>query len=170
MEHLTNAVRQAVDQRNWYAALGLALTFPDICGLVEGTQRDSRKRYIRWCNEYLTPQYTHQIGADRQEHVFLSGKDCYALRCAVLHEGSDEIINQAAQEALESFRFVAPTLGFYIHNNQEDAQLQLQVDVFCLDICRGVERWMEAMKQKGDAQSRLGALMKVHPIAPGFDL
>lgn len=170
MEHLVHAVRQAVEQRNWYAALGLALTLPDICGLIEGKQRDSRKRYIRWCTEYLTPKYTHRIEPDREEHIFLSGKDCYALRCAVLHEGSDEIVTQAARDALESFRFVAPTRGFVIHNNQHDDQLQVQVDIFCLDICEGVERWFAESATDDGLTSRVGGLMKVHPIAPGFDL
>ena len=37
---------------------------------------------------------------DGAPHVFLHGEDCYALRCAVLHEGADDIVTQRARVAL----------------------------------------------------------------------
>lgn len=71
----------------------------------------------------------------RSDHLvgdtsFLNGGDCYALRCAVLHEGSDDIVEQRAREALERFEFYEPAPGLRMHCNQIGVRLQLQVDLF----------------------------------------
>jgi len=150
MEHLTNAVRLAVGGSNWYAALSLALTLPDICGGLESPKKTSRARYVEWCNSYLVPRYTLRVGADGRERVFLHGKDCYALRCAVLHEGSD-IVGHSASEALDSFLLVAPRDGWTVHCNQSGTKLLLQVDLFCEDICKGVDEWLKVVPQSNPA-------------------
>src|SRR6266851_8533311 len=116
MNRFITAIRNATAQRNWYAALVTALALPDICGFLESPNVGSQQRYIRWFNQYLLGRYTGLVG--EESHVFLSGEDCYALRCSYLHEGGDNIMRQRARAALESFRFVAPRPGFTVHNNQ----------------------------------------------------
>lgn len=104
MRRFVDAVRSAVAEESWYGALAMALTLPDICSkLEEPDARGSRARYVRWYDEYLRPTYTARVGPERREHVFLSGADCYALRCSYLHEGSAEIGLQRAREALDRF-------------------------------------------------------------------
>ena len=102
MNNLTHALESAIEQKNWYAAVMLALTLPDICGKIEYPEDHSGARYKKWCEKYLEPKYTHQVGPAQMEkiHTFLSGSDCYALRCALLHEGSDDITEQGARESL----------------------------------------------------------------------
>ncbi len=73
----------------------------------------------------------------------MQGEDCYALRCALLHEGTDDISEQRAQEVLENFKFVVPPDGLIVHNNQSGKALQLQVDIFCRDICASVLDWLD---------------------------
>jgi hypothetical protein len=58
MKHLVESVIQAVTDGNWYAALTVALTLPDICGKLESPQDSSTRRYVRWFNENLAPKYT----------------------------------------------------------------------------------------------------------------
>lgn len=171
MDHLTQAVRDAVSQENWFAALGLGLTLPDICGRLESPREGSQHRYVRWCDAYLTPRYTREMGPERKSHVFLGGRDTYALRCAVLHEGADEIVNQKAKEALSAFHFVQPPRGGgKIHCNQSNDVLQLQVDVFCWDICDGVHEWMQTVGSKSPAiQSSIAQLMKVESADDGLN-
>src|SRR5260221_10862247 len=115
MQDLVTSVRNAIAQGNWYAALSLALALPDICGFLESPNDGSQRRYVAWCNQFLSPRYTHAIGPNRDQHVFLSGQDCYALRCAFLHEGSDDVTRQRARQALESFVFVEPPNAGMIH-------------------------------------------------------
>jgi hypothetical protein len=169
MDHLAAAVRTSIDHENWFAALGLSLTLPDICGRLEWPTVGSKTRYVQWCQSYLTPKYTREIGSYGQPNVFLHGEDTYALRCAVLHEGADSIVNQSARKALESFRFVRPPQGGgTIHCNQYNNVLQLQVDVFCRDICDGVDEWMQIVPPKSrEVQLAIQRLMKIESSDDG---
>lgn len=45
------------------------------------------KRYADWFDKYVGHRYKSKIGAHQEEHTFLTGNDCYALRCSYLHEG-----------------------------------------------------------------------------------
>lgn len=169
MQELVTSVRNAIAQRNWYAALSLALALPDICGFLESPNDGSQRRYVAWCDQFLLPRYTRAIGPNREQHVFLSGQDCYALRCAFLHEGSDDVTRQRARQALESFVFVEPPNGGVIHCNQANARLQLQVDIFCNDVCAGVDQWVQTvLAAQPDIQARTNELLRVRSLAGGL--
>lgn len=162
MEHLTRAVQDAVGQRNWYAALTLALALPDIAGWLEDPSAGSMRRYVRWCGDYLAPKYTSLLGPGRKEHVFLGGEDCYALRCAFLHEGGDDVTQQRARKALEQFLFIAPPKdGGTIHCNQSNDLLQLQVDIFCTDVCDGVREWQSGQGARPEVSDRSSRLLRI---------
>ena len=85
MDRFTRGVENAVASANWYAALALALVLPDICGKLASPTQASSTRYAGWFDRFVRPRYTRGIGPARTPHVFLSGDDCYALRCAYLH-------------------------------------------------------------------------------------
>jgi hypothetical protein len=165
LEHLVKAVRGAVAESNWYAALSLALTLPDICGGLESAG-GSRKRYVDWCDTYLVPTYTSQM--DDGPYVFLGASDCYALRCALLHRGVDDITGTPAQELLDSFLFVSPPPWGLAHCNQSDAKLQLQVDIFCEDICVGVEKWLMDISAHNEVTAKMSQLMRITDITNGL--
>ena len=155
---LVGSVRSSVETQNWYGALTVALILPDICGHLENPASTAGIRYSKWWDSYLRSTYTSSFG-----HVFLSGRDAYALRCAVLHEGSDSISRQRAREALENFQFVAPPdNGGVIHRNQHNSTLWLQIDLFCEEICEAVDRWLSVVKhdQEIDARINLSLLIK----------
>ncbi len=146
MNRFILAVEKSLEDKNWYAALSLALALPDICANVCSPDEGSKSRYVKWYDQYLLSKYTLPLGADKTEHIFLNGVDCYSLRCSFLHEGSDDITEQRAQEVLESFNFVVPPEGWTVHMNQSGKALQLQVDVFCRDICEAVNEWLSVEK------------------------
>lgn len=169
MKELTDAVRSGVAQRNWYASLALALALPDMCGFLQAPDVGSQCRYVAWCDQFLVPRYTSEIGPDHTKHVFLLGQDCYALRCAFLHEGREDVTGQSARKALDSFMFVEPPRGGRIHCNQSDGKLQLQVDIFCGDVCAGVDEWVkEVLSKRSDAQARMAELLSVRSPDGGF--
>lgn len=92
MDRFIDAIHTSLATQNWYAALYLSLTLPDICARLESNNRKTnRNKFVAWFDKYLASKYRAQIGADREMHVFLSGNDCYALRCAMLHEGESNI-------------------------------------------------------------------------------
>lgn len=162
MHRFVQAVRDAVATDNWYGALALALTLPDICARMENPIESSRSRYVQWFDRYMAHRYRSNIGPCRQSHVFLSGDDCYALRCSYLHEGSDDITSQRVRAVLDRFHFTAPEPGSYVHRNQTDSVLQLQIDVFCKDICESVDQWSAEIVSQPEVAERLRGLLEVH--------
>lgn len=136
-----SAINKSLESSNWLAALFVALSMPDICGKIESPNQSSPKRYAFWFDKYVGDKYIGYLGPQKEKHIFLSGNDCYALRCSLLHEGHDDISKQRAKEALEKFHFIEPQPNKFIHNNQYGNVLQLQIDVFCNDISNAVKKW-----------------------------
>lgn len=164
MSNFTNAVKDSLKQENWYSALTLALTLPDICGKLENPNQSSSKRYVNWFDTYLKKKYS--IDAWGEEHIFISGKDAYALRCSYLHGGEGEISSQRIKTLLEEFVFLAPKFvnGEYTgsHCNQFNNILQLRVDLFCLDICNAVEEWVSNNCEKQRIQKIAHNMLEIH--------
>lgn len=135
MKNLIESIQKALKERNFYAALYLALTLPDICGKITSPSAHSKDRYIKWFDHYLSKQYSG----------FLTGNDCYALRCAALHEGNENITEQDARSGdLEYFVFLEAGPHCNHCRVNSESFLQLNVEKFCQDIITGVERWLEA--------------------------
>jgi len=143
----------------------LALAIPDICGWLENPTQTSKERFVAWFNVFMLDKYTSYIGPNREKHIFLNGVDCYALRCAFLHEGADDITRQRSRRALNDFQFVVTREGWTIHCNQSNQTLQLQVDVFCEDICQAAEIWIKDIAIKNpEIISRMSELLVIEFI------
>lgn len=175
MNHLLLAVESALQAGNHYAALALALALPDICGWVQDPDVTTGARYVAWFEKYLQSKYTNPASALIPNHIFLNGSDCYALRCAYLHEGRDDITDQRAQQVLDAFHFVVPPKGWKLHCNQfintktNTKTLQLQVDIFCREVIEGVKQFLFDISSNPDAVKRLNQLLLIrneqgHPI------
>ncbi len=162
MEKFLTSLNNSLDNNNWHAALFIALALPDICGKMENPNGNVGPRYRDWCKQYLEPKYTHLIGADQSQHIFLSASDCYALRCAFLHEGADDITEQNAREALDKFHFIEPPKSGSVHCNQSNQTLQLQVDIFCRDILSGAEQWLDDNKDNNEIKNRIDNLITIY--------
>jgi hypothetical protein len=142
MENLFTAIEDAVRQKNWYGVLALSLTLPDVCGrFAYPTMSADKHRYIKWFNENLSSVYTQTVGPAHTSHIFLAGDDCYALRCSLLHNGSDD----KARVLLERFMFVPPPSQGSIHRNQFNSTLQLQVDKFGLEFVAAARAWWSGL-------------------------
>lgn len=159
MNDFINSLEQLINQCNWYAALVLALTLPDICAKhSSATSTGSQARYAAWFNQYVAPNYTYNTGVDRIPHIFLNGNDCYALRCSLLHEGGSVTGHQQAHDILDNFQFVSPPVGGgTIHCNQSDSVLQLQIDIFSLDMLNACKQWWSEQtdEEKVEISSKL---------------
>ena len=164
MNHLLDAVEKSLDTKNYFAALAMSLALPDICGWVHSPSATSRVRYIAWFTKYVQHAYTRPASIHMAEHIFLSGSDCYALRCAYLHSGRDDITDQRSQQVLEEFCFVVPPEGSTVHCNQTNQSLMLQIDIFCRDIVDGVEKFLSDVSNDRQATQRLGQMIKIHQL------
>lgn len=165
MNRFLEAIEQNIETKNWYSAVALALTIPDICGWLEDPQKRSKQRYMEWFDKYLLPKYKNDFfGPD---FAFLTGGDCYALRCAFLHEGADEISRQSAREVLSRITF--STTGS--HRIRVDDILLLNVPSFCKEVCDAAKSWLTDMGTRQEIQDRMKELIsiKIEPfmLAPG---
>lgn len=169
MNEFIEAIDRSGAAGNWYGALFVALSLPDICGKIDNpTEHGSQRRYATWFDRYVKPKYTHRAGLDGHEVTFLSGNDCYALRCAYLHEGSDDTTRQRAREVVDKYHFIVAPQGFVIHCNMINTKLQLQVDIFCEDIKQGVIAWVRDIQGDGTRAAATKSLLKIQfPDASG---
>lgn len=155
--NLKDAVGKAIENENWYAALALGLTLPDICGKLEDNTATSQKRYIVWFDRYMSKDYVdYMIGSHKV--TFMTGSDFYAIRCAFLHEGNDDISSQRAKETLNRFIFAATSS----HKLRIDNLfLVLNVSEFCKEICEGVDAWYADIQADSEIQKRINSMMNI---------
>ena len=143
MLELIEEIEMAISNGLIRCALGMALTLPDICGIVEFPQygNDSYKRYKEWCDKYLYNQGfypSHIIDLDHPEvqgekSRAISGELCYKLRCAYLHSGNLEL-NQRENDDFPRFELRLTSTeenGFYVgkdSKNDEDKATKKVLD------------------------------------------
>jgi len=164
MKHLLAALESALHAGNHYAALAIALTLPDICGWIEDPKQPSKQRCIAWFEKYMQATYMRPATNWSAAHNFLGGPDFYALRCAYLHEGRDEIADQSAQQVLEKFQFIVPPNGWEVHCNQSNNTLQLQVDIFCREVAQGTSAFLVDIASNADAIQRMERLLLIRDV------
>jgi hypothetical protein len=70
---------------------------------------------------------------------------------------------------LSRFVFIEPPPSGSIHCNQSNDSLQLQVDIFCSDVCLGVNEWDTGVATGNAAmQARLAELLVVRDPRGGL--
>jgi hypothetical protein len=168
MQHLIDAVEQAVRTENWYAALSLALTLPDICGRIDDPAAPSGRRYATWFETYLQDKYRSHVGTIWSGHfvTFMTGSDLYALRCAYLHQGEFGIDDQRARQVVSRFVFRMERNGNVFHSNKFNDVLHLDVSVFCGQLCAAVLAWLEVALADPDRSARVQQLATIHYPRP----
>jgi hypothetical protein len=132
----------AVEDENWHAALALTLTLPDICARIETGQK-GKKHYFKWWTDNFGQNYRYGNGSND----FVKGEEVYLLRCAYLHEGSDEldpIDRQNLKAVIEQFQFVVADR----HLEKRGNTVLLDVKKFCEDMCSKVEEWVRNVVAK----------------------
>ncbi|GMB00457.1 hypothetical protein [Pelosinus sp. IPA-1] len=158
MEELIASIEKSLDSKNWYAALAVALILPDICGKNDNPKKSSSERYKLWFDTYVKRCYMIQesIGS-----ASISGGDCYAIRCALLHEFSEDLSSHKARQILAKYKFCSPNANFsYSFKIKESGcEIAIRVDEFCNNICMGVRKWIEESKSK---MSENQQFVKIH--------
>ena len=159
MESILLAIKTTMKNKNWYGALLICLTVPDICSSLETPSSESRKRYVNWFKKYLDNKYK----------TYLSGDDCYSLRCSYFHEGTNVIEHQSAREVLHKFVFSpkGPHCNLisncYFGGTVDDGKniLQLSVKTFCEDMIEAARKWLTDVKSKQEIQERISKMLKI---------
>jgi len=178
MNHLTESISQSIENKNWYSAIAIALTIPDICSKITYDSKSNGIKYAKWFDDFVGSNYKTNYSQDLLESVRkhstekdyqnllkgtkLSGNDCYALRCAYLHEGIGEILTQKAREILDEVKFIEPNQRMNMHGSIINNKLILHIDEFCQHILNGVENWNQGLTE--EQRKRLNSFLKVKDI------
>lgn len=101
VQQIIDSVREAVECECWIPALTTALIIPDIMGRIEfpdlvfkNGKRRVGDQYKAWFKEHVEHRYADQSGFDKKWKAinpYFSSDMCWQLRCAVLHQGTDDI-------------------------------------------------------------------------------
>ena len=156
MKDIIQQVRVANRAGLYYVALFSALTLPDICAAVESDNGEASKaKFIDWFDNHVAPRY----------NGFLDGEACYYFRCSMLHQGS----TQHPRGRYSRIIFLEPGNNVMVfHNNIMNGALNIDVRIFCEDICAAVERWWLAASTQPAFQANLSRFVTRHPggLAP----
>lgn len=149
MEELLEQIEQAVNSGSYMVGLYVALALPDICGALESNNgRATGNRYQAWFNKWVAPKYD---GA-------LTGEQCYAYRCGVLHQG------RSKHEKLGYSRifFLEPNPRFRFHRNIMNDAYNLDLVTFCNDITSSVREWLASVQDNQNFIKNYEHFMKRH--------
>lgn len=94
---LINEIKKSLESGNYLSALIVALTIPDICGKILYPNDRNGQRYKKWFDKYIGDYKNSPIYKDLPECIGwtkMNGDTFYELRCAILHEGSDDIVDK----------------------------------------------------------------------------
>lgn len=171
LQDFVDAARRAAEDDNWFAALPLALTLPDICGAVDQPgPGKSKARYIEWWDTYMAGRYWVRPDDDEEPKwepfTYLPGREAYALRCSYLHSGTDNI--EKASDTLTRIRFLGPPSPGAFGYSTATRTLTVGMEQFVEWVCQGVEQWMWDRRDDLDAQGRLSGLVTIIPSAIRF--
>lgn len=72
----------------------------------------------------------------------------------------------------ENFLFITPPPNKnVVHGNSIDGMLQLQIDVFCNDICEALDMWVKEIEKDEEIQTRINELINIYDhktLEPAF--
>lgn len=137
MLDLIHDIEIALENGNIRCALGMALTLPDICGIVEFPGCNKvEKRYVGWCDSYLFNQgfFPSRIidvdNPSKQGELSraITGDMCYKLRCAYLHSGNLEL-NQRESDDFPVFHLQLTSSeenGIYMGKDSQNTKGKIQ--------------------------------------------
>lgn len=185
MDRFTTSIEASLLNKNWFAALFMALALPDICAALEDPERPVGERYKDWFQRHLRPAYHpasiyEMLSATSPEvlerlppdvvdsmksqaapkEVAFTAEDCYRLRCKCLHQGLPERLGQ------DRIHFTAPdpTGRINVHRNSFNGVLQISIDQFCRDVSQAVLHWWAHARQDKTINDRAEQLIKIYGL------
>jgi hypothetical protein len=164
MDELLSQLEESIDHGQYYLALFVSLTIPDICGALGSIDgKATGPRYKEWFDQYVAPKY----------NSYLDGSSCYAFRCSALHQGYARHKNLKYSRII----FLDPisSSGVMMHNNILNGALNIDVKHFCKDIVAGAQQWLSDMASNADFHRNYADFLKRYkggllPYIDGFDV
>jgi hypothetical protein len=144
-----------------YSALAMALSIPDICGSIQYPNSNVGERYICWVAEW-------------GQLLTMSAEDCYAIRCAYLHNGSG-VFSQSSAKAANFARVeftVGQTVGGWaskadpISQDVPKGKIRTPIEDFCKAMVNAAMAWRIHSKHDSRILAAVDGLMQIEPAEP----
>lgn len=151
MEEFLEQIEASCKIGHFYLALFCCLALPDICGAISSDDGIANgQRYKDWFDAYVAPSYGGSF----------DGGNCYAFRCAALHQGRSDHKNLGYTRIV----FLVPTgtNQSRMHNNVLNDALNLDVTEFCHDIVGAVRTWMRREASNPAFQRNMATFLRRH--------
>lgn len=162
MNELLQQIEASYKTGQLYLALFSTLTLPDICGAISSDNgMATGQKYKDWFDKFVSHKYRGMF----------DGSNCYAFRCAALHQGKAEHKNLGYERVV----FLAPDNNCVLHLNILNDALNLDLVTFCSDVINGVREWMAGECECANFQKNMPSLLKRHvgglpPYVTGTDV
>lgn len=148
-------IEAALNGQLWVIATIGALTLPDICGALRiSNGQATGQRYARWFDEHVGP-----LGYDG----WLSGRDCYKVRCSLLHQGSA----QHPSSSIGRILLFPPTHATRVHlaamSFGPEKCLVLDAERFGKDLVSAARNWWQTVQNDAPVQSNFGKFVRYWP-------
>ena len=107
-------------KNNHAYALAMALTLQNILSNIEYGQETHKDKYIEWYDKWVYKYYKHPMSENEFinksiEFTKFDGKNCYLLRCALLHSGNTDLKNKKGEKEIDQFELcvseISPRCG-----------------------------------------------------------
>jgi len=147
-----------------YMAIAVSLTIPDICAACETNPPwTNEKRYVAWCEAYVAPKINH-----------FTGKDCYRIRCGVLHQGRFGRHGDRYDRVIFTYANSGVHGGYILMTHPQHGTIKvlpLHTPIFCKAMVDGALQWREEKKDDRVVAQNIDNLVRKRPngfeIAPG---
>ena len=141
-----NEIELCLEHDFYFAALGLSLTLPDICGRAEYPSGNVTQRYIQWYNQHIG-QYEKPHSLYDNDMPYLSGEVVYNLRNSFLHAGIPNIEKEKIKDELCQIDQFTLELGKSLLGDTrvvryganwavKEREYIVAVHPFCIKLCR----------------------------------
>lgn len=149
MEEFLEQIEASCKIGHFYMALFCCLALPDICGAISSEDGIAKgQRYKDWFDAFVAPNY----GGN------LDGSNCYAFRCAALHQGKSKHKNLGYARIV--FLVSTDINQACMHNNVLNDALNLDLREFCHDIVAAVRTWMRCEQANPAFKRNMAAFLK----------
>lgn len=156
LEEILSEIDRAIRKRNYYSALIVALTVPEICTslTLERASFVKEVHYITWIEKYLS------LG---QPGIGMSAKDCWQLRGGVVHRAdfSGHPYSQFTRVILGVRRGNAVHATHIRRGDELVAYVCLHE--FCKEMTKGALRWLESHRNDEIVLNNMQRLVRYRP-------
>jgi hypothetical protein len=133
MSDYLGQIQGALSKRFYLPALMACVGIPDICGALDHEGISKPRFYKYWFEKYAKAKFL-MFGKS-----YMDGDDCYALRCALLHQGK----SSSPKHKLQFVNFNKYHLAGSGLLAQKDGGLIIDTKKFCNNMIDAAFEWLD---------------------------